>query len=417
MSLPETRGSPPHRPGPSVGPLGLMLAGLGVLVGLALRCAGRDVTTPDTFAFLLPWYEQARAHGWDSLGHPAANYNYTPFYGYLLLAAAQLDGLTRPWYLIKAISLLFEAGSAIAARRIVLTVTADPCAALVALVAVWLAPTLLFNGALWGQADAIWTFFCLVCLARFCGGSWRSGLLAFGCAVAVKAQAVFLAPLILALVLRGTLAWRWLLLIPVPYVVMAFPAWFLGRPPGELLTVYLAQSRTFHRLSMNAANPWIFVPAEIYGPGVVAGLAVALIAGIGLAVILGRSRAAPRPGDLVQAAALTFMLMPFLLPKMHDRYFFAGEITLIVLACIRPHLTPLALAAQASGVAAYVMFELDWLPLLATAALSNAVVLACLVVSTYDSLANPRGDGGGLTRSWSWATEEPDRPRGTNPPR
>ncbi|MFD1300099.1 hypothetical protein ACFQ4G_00670 [Methylobacterium marchantiae] len=370
----------------------MALVCLGILAGLALRYAGRDVTTSDTFSFLLPWYEHARANGWQSLGRPAANYNYTPFYGYLLLAASLFDGLARPWYLVKAISLFFEAGCAVMAWRIVLVATSDRRAALTALIAVWLAPTMLFNGSLWGQADAIWTFFALVCVDGFCRGRWRWGLLAFGCAVAVKAQAVFLGPLILALVLRGAIAWRWLPLIAVPYLVFALPAWLLGRPLQAILGTYLEQSRTFHRLSMNAANPWIFVPPDAYAVGVAGGLALALVAGLAFAFILGRSRAAPTPADIVQAAALAFLLMPFVLPKMHDRYFFAAEITLIVLACIRPHLAPLALAAQASGVAAYLVFHFDQPRLLAIAALSNGVVLACLILSTVDSWVLQRPD-------------------------
>jgi hypothetical protein len=82
-----------HRPvRPSQVKYIIVLAGL--LIGLAFRYAFRDVTTSDTFDFLLPWYEHSRAHGVASLGQ--AYTNYTPFFSYLLLVATQFHGLLEP---------------------------------------------------------------------------------------------------------------------------------------------------------------------------------------------------------------------------------------------------------------------------------------------------------------------------------
>src|SRR5262249_40427433 len=58
-------------------------------VGLALRYLVREHATGDAVRYLIPWYAFARDHGVGGLGE--AFTNYTPFYSYLLLIAAQFD--------------------------------------------------------------------------------------------------------------------------------------------------------------------------------------------------------------------------------------------------------------------------------------------------------------------------------------
>ena len=86
---------------------------------------------------------------------------------------------------------MFEFGCAIVAAQIVWGATGAPLRASMAFCAVWLAPTVIFNGAAWGQADSIWTFFTLLSVSLFMQD--RNGALPFAMAFAVKAQGVFLA--------------------------------------------------------------------------------------------------------------------------------------------------------------------------------------------------------------------------------
>lgn len=147
-----------------------------------------------------------------------------------MLAATKLDGWFEPWHLIKGISFVFELACAVMAWRLVALGESRAYAPATAFASVWLAPTVLFNGSVWGQADAIWTFFILVSLYFIARNKPRAGIVAFAVGFSVKAQAVFLSPLIFALVLRRTVRWLWLLIIPLTYLVMAAPAWLLGNP-------------------------------------------------------------------------------------------------------------------------------------------------------------------------------------------
>jgi Gpi18-like mannosyltransferase len=371
-----------HRPN-----IDRMIVAASLGAGLACRYAVRDQVTGDTAQFLLPWYEFARIHGLASLGQ--AFTNYTPFYSYLLLAITKLHGLFEPWYLIKAISFVFEFGCAVLAARLVALGECRPYAPAVAFAVVWLAPTVLFNGAVWGQADAIWTFCILLSTYFLCRDRPGFGVLAFAVGFSIKAQATFLAPFIFALVLRRTIHWAWLAVIPVTYLVIAAPAWLLGQPLLEIMTVYFKQASTFERLSMNAANMWLFVPNRLYEPGVGLGLAISAAAGLAFSVAAARLKLQFRVEHIVLAAAISLLLMPSVLPKMHDRYFYAFEVMAIVLACLKPRLTVIAIAAQINGILAYLAYygmASSWLRL---AALGNVWILVALVLYAWRKASKP----------------------------
>lgn len=325
--------------------------------GVACRYLALDHTTPDTFTFLLPWYEFARSQGLGSLGHPFTNYNYTPFYSYLLLIASRFDGWAQPWHLIKLITFAAEFGCAIVAARIVALGNMQRQAPSIAFAAVWLAPTVLYNGAMWGQADALWAFFCLVSIGCFCRERPRWGVIAFGMAFAVKAQAAFLGPFVFAFVLRRTIHWAWLFAVPAVYFLVALPAWLLGQPIEDIASVYLRQAQTLHWLSLNAGNPWLFVPPRFYTEGVVIGMTLAAAAGLAISIRVARSKLPLTPELLVLAATVSLLLMPFLLPKMHDRFFYAFEVTAIVLACLNPKFITIAVMAQLTGVLSYFAYD------------------------------------------------------------
>ena len=344
------------------------------IAGLPLRYAFQDYSTPDTFKFLLPWYTFARDHGLGGLNKDFTN--YTPFYSYLLILTAQFDGLAKPLLLIKTISFVFEFGSAVLAYRLVHFATKSETRSTVAFAVSWLAPTVLFNGALWGQADAIWTFFLLLSIYQFCRG--QQGVLPFAFAVAVKAQGTFLAPFVLGVLFRRKRKWLWLASVPIVYLALALPVVIAGGSLQRVLAVYLNQANTYHSLSMNAANFWVFIPNAYYAVGFAIGLILAGVGGLALAGIIARSKRNSAE-FLLLAACSSLLLMPYLLPKMHDRYFYAFELASISLACINPRYVPVAVIAQVDGVLAYMAFGRVFGFDLLLAALCNTVLVLFLL--------------------------------------
>jgi Gpi18-like mannosyltransferase len=360
-------------------------------VGLALRYLAREHATSDAVQYLIPWYVFARDHGVGGLDE--AFTNYTPFYSYLLLISARFDGLGQPLSLVKAISAVFELGCAVVVAQIVWRATKAPLRASLAFSSVWLAPTVIFNGALWGQADSIWTFFSLLSVSLFMRN--RNGVVPFAVACAVKAQGVFLGPFVLGMILRRRIHWAWFAAVPGVYVILAIPVLLAGRPIASVFTVYLDQAETFHRLTMNAANIWVLAPDVPYAIGIAIGLTLAATAGLALSVFMLRSKQ-DRPDFILLAACASLLIMPYLLPKMHDRYFYAFELASIALACLNPRYLPFAVIAQLDGVLSYLGFERGTLMGLLPAALANTLL------SLYLGLDLWRGERGYRLPKFAW---------------
>jgi Gpi18-like mannosyltransferase len=347
-------------------------------VGLTLRYVAREHTTVDAVRYLIPWYAFARDHGVGGLGE--AFTNYTPFYSYLLLIAAQFDRLGQPLSLVKAISAVFEFSCAIVVAQIVWRATKAPLRASLAFCSVWLAPTVILNGAVWGQADAIWNFFTLVSVSLFMQD--RNGVLPFAVAVSVKAPGVFLGPFVLGMILRRKIHCTWLAAVPGVYVVLAIPVLVAGRSIASVFRIYIDQADTFHGLTMYAANIWVFAIDAPYAIGVAVGLVLAAAGGLALSVLIMRSKR-EGPEFILLAACASLMLMPYLLPKMHDRYFYAFELASIALACLNLRYLPFAVIAQVDGVLSYLGFERGIIMGLLPAALCNTFMGFYLVLDLW----------------------------------
>ncbi len=277
--------------------------------------------------------------------------------------------------------MLGQLGCAVVAAATVAQCTAARRAerAVVAFALVWLAPDLLYNGPAWGQADSIWTFFILLSLLGFVRGRQLGGVLALGGAFAMKAQAAFFGPVALGLLLRRN-PWRvlWLGLIPLVYLIVAVPTVLAGRPFAEVMLIYANQAGKYHYLSSNAASIWILVPWFPFGPGKLIGLALGAFAGVVLTAVVARSPRRDAEFTLVAAAA-SLALLPYVLPMMHDRYFFAYEIAALVLACVNPRYTAFAVIAQVNCLLAYVAYDLQIGYGVRLAAISNAVAIYYLL--------------------------------------
>jgi Gpi18-like mannosyltransferase len=200
---------------------------------------------------------------------------------------------------------------------------------------------------------------------------------------------------VLGMILRRKVHWAWLAAVPGVYVVLAIPVLFAGRPIDSVFRVYMDQADTFHRLTMNAANIWVFASGVPYTIGVVVGLVLGAACGLALSVFIMRSKR-EGPDFILLVACASLMLMPYLLPKMHDRYFYAFELATIALACLNPRYLPFAVIAQVDGVLSYLGFEREIIMGLLPAALCNTFLGFYLVLDLW------RGERGFRLSKAAW---------------
>jgi Gpi18-like mannosyltransferase len=221
-----------------------------------------------------------------------------------------------------------------------------------------LAPTVILNGAYWGQCDITYTSSLLGFLYFLLVQQFSLALIAFTLALAFKLQAIFLAPLLAILLIRGVMPGSRLVLIPVTYGLTLLPAHLVGRPWSELLTIYHQQFNTYRSLTLNAPTLYQWLPDRPYTTFVILGLSWTALLTLGLLIFTYKKIKAFTPELIITLALLSSILLPFFLPKMHDRYFFGADVISIIFAFYQPKywwISPAILAISLASYAPYLL--------------------------------------------------------------
>ena len=340
----------------------ILIAVVGVLAALALRYPLLPIETADYRFILSQWYAFIAENGhFAALQYDFSNYN-VPYLYLLAAVTALLPGL-HPLVAIKAISMLFDLALAYFVYKCVEhkhrdSATRSTVPILAGLAALF-APTVVLNSAAWAQADAIYTTFLVACLYFLIAGRQAVALIAFGLAVSFKPQAVFLAPLFLWLIAKGQLRWRHLAWVPLVYLATAAPAGLIGRPWGDLLSIYVRSQEyldLLRRLQMNFANLYAWIPDDLYYDWWPLGVVFAVCVVLLVAGAVYRSAAQITAEMTVFLATYSVLVVPFILPKMHDRYYFPADVIAIVLAFYLPRCWYVPVAIGAVSVSLYVRY-------------------------------------------------------------
>ena len=304
-------------------------------IGLAffLRALLLDYQSADYQMFLSQWAAAFRdGGGFAAVKLPIGNYNAP--YLYFLAAISYLP--IPDLYLIKLFSILFDVVLAWGGFRLVRHFAPErPNRPLLCFCLLLLLPTVILNGAFWGQCDALY------------------GALTF------KLQTVFVLPLWGGLWLLRRVRFRELLWFPAAYAATCVPALLLGKPLGDILGVYFGQAAEYSGyLNLNAPNMYALIPhgAEVNTAlaarlGILA--AFALAAAVLAALLVFRRQADDRA--LLAAAVVLAIGVPFLLPHMHERYFFLADVLALAWACAFPRSAPCALLVELASLGAYVV--------------------------------------------------------------
>ncbi len=353
--------------------------GLVVVFALCVRYAMREFVTSDFINFTSVWYAAVQEHGFAATGTAVSN--YTPPYMYLLYLTSRVFPGVSPVIAIKIPSIVFDFVCAWFVYRIVALKFPEGRQPLFACMAVMVAPTVVANSGLWGQADSIYGAMLLACVYFLMTGRAALATMAFGLGLSIKFQTMFMAPALCALWLRRTVPFWTLLLIPAIYALAMLPAWFAGRPAMELASVYLTQSGTYHSLTKNAPTLYAWLPQSYYSVIVVAGLVLAVsISGLFIWKVW-MSRAKLEPDLILQLCLLSLIMTPFFLPKMHERFFYPADVLSIAYAFYFPRRYFVAAAMLFASFSSYqlFLFHRQMVPL---PALSLVVAVALIAVAT-----------------------------------
>ncbi len=314
----------------------LWIAAVGAAVlALWARLALLQFESVDYTEHLKGWFDTlAATPGLQAFQNPV--WNYTPPYIYLLkLATIPLAG--HALRAVKTLALLFDAGLAVAVFLLVRQHYPYKASVPIAAAGVALfSPTVILNGALWAQSDATYTSLLLLCIAALIARRHALAFLLFGLAVSFKLQAMFVLPLLFVVYLRRPFSAAYFLLIPVTYLAVVAPALLSGMPVSAAFSVYSEQFDQYRKLTYDAPTIYQWIPNQYYDMFVSFGIAVALAVGLAIASIGVLSRRALTADAIVRIGLALTLAVPYVTPKMQDRYFFPADVLSIVYAFYVP---------------------------------------------------------------------------------
>ena len=358
------------------------------VLAVFLRVSLFDFESGDYRQFLQGWYSVIKENdGLAAVGMDIGD--YMPPYFYLLALAAYLP--IRDLFAIKLISCAADFVLAFFAGRIVSLRYPGRPYGLLAYGVILFCPTVILNSAVWGQCDAIFTAALAASLYYCMTGKDIKAVVSFGIAFVFKLQAVFFAPFLAVLVLRRHIRLRALLAFPAVYLISILPAALAGRSFSDLLTVYFRQAGQYSMISMYATNLYTWIPTD-YSEYLGTPLVIFALGGVFMAAACLYRKSYRMTGEIALSSALFFlMLVPFLLPHMHERYFFPADVMSVVFAFFFPRrlYVPGVMLAASTVAVCHNLFGTEFMQVEIISAAVGAVLVYVGVHTARLILASP----------------------------
>ena len=312
----------------------------------------------------------------EGLGAKVGNYNAPYMYILNIIARIGLPDL----YLIKTVSILFDIMVAYFAMKLVSLRTERVHLQILAFILAFAIPTVVLNSSMWAQCDSIYAAFALGSVYFAYRGRSKTAYALIALALSFKFQAAFMLPVLAVFVITGKIRFKDCYMLFAVYFATLLPAIIAGAPIADLLQVYAAQIGTYDYLTLNAINIWQLVGIVDFSSFVTAGLFTCALAILSLLyfIYVNRERLT-KTVDFIRLTYLFVVIAPFLLPKMHDRFFYMADVLSLVVFLFDKRRWYVPVVTILCSYTVYAWFLMEWTTLfdyrLAALALMTVIII------------------------------------------
>ncbi len=311
------------------------------IISIYARIVLIDYVSGDFYYCIEPWFNELKENGGlSALKLDIGNYNLPYLTILALLTYLPIDSIIS----VKTISIICDYICALAVMKIVYIIYKNnknkDLYALIAYGVTLFLPTVILNSAYWGQADAIYVAFILLAVAALLEEKYLKAFIYLGVSFGFKLQFIFILPLLILMYISNKkFPIYYFLIIPIVNIIMCLPAIFFGKPISGCIDIYISQASEYDAyLSMNfpgiynilfptTEENYIMAPNDyIAKTGIMATLFVFVI----MAMLTLYKKIKFNKQQIIEFGLLSIMIATFLLPHMHDRYLFAGDILSIL---------------------------------------------------------------------------------------
>lgn len=333
----------------------LILASI-IWLALLIRIPGLPFMSGDYNAFVSRWFDTIKVNGGFAALKNAMG-DYTQPYLYLLTIGTYTN-INKLFY-VKMISFVFEIMAALFIMKIVSIKYKNPKLVYLSFGLLLVIPTVIFNGAVWAQCDIIFTSFVIGSIYYILCEKPVTSLIFFGIALSFKLQAIFILPLFGILLFKNRIKIYHLLLIPLSYLVLSLPSLIVGRPLNDILLTYVNQSGEYKNLTYNAPSIYQWIPSNLFSDTTLVGYIGILITFVVVLIIIYTSVKyikVLKYENIIELSLLLAVIVPFLLPRMHERYFFMADIISLLYAFCFPKKFYIAIIIPLVSLLCYLPF-------------------------------------------------------------
>ncbi len=320
----------------------IFLIALGIILGLLARFLLFKYPTRDLTAYVFPWLEKTKEVGFPNLY--TIDSDYSPIYLTMLYLVGLLpqgeivtrigNGYAYPlysMYYIKGLFALIDLSMAIGVFLIVHHMTNDKMKAAIGLMCTFALPMEILNSAMWGQCDGIYTTFFVYAVYFMLKRKGSMTMLMAGFALSIKMQGIFIIPLLVYMIMRRRIKLYQFLFLILGLFSTFLPFWLVGAPLLSPFNYISKQMNGYSDLYLGAGSIFKFFhfngnsqeTKELFSTwSLVFGL---MLMGVFLAIIYVR-RIKLTDQNVIGLAAFLIGMVPFLLPHMHERYFYCLDV-------------------------------------------------------------------------------------------
>lgn len=341
----------------------LLTAIIITVLSLVVRFSVALHPTKDVVGYVFSWMQDIQEVGFTCFY--TVQSDYSPLFLfiiaiYTLLPTGELvtvSGMTfyKNWmYYVKSTYFVTEIIIAVGIYLLIKQITNSKKSAWLGYVIFLCLPVQLFNSAIWGNSDTMY-FACFVYALLFVVKQ-KSGWAFFviGVGLGLKLQSIFIFPLLVYLVLSGKIKFYKIYALLLGLFATFIPAYIFGASIFQPFAFWERQLNGYNNLTLGCANIWHLInikqgALDIFNQGSTwFGL---LLIGLFTAIVFSR-KVQLASDNLLLVSVFLIAIVPMFLPHMHERYFYALDVLIVVYCLIfKRHYFLVVLMQLSSGIA------------------------------------------------------------------
>lgn len=311
-----------------------------IFISIVIRLPELHFESGDYKGFIEPWITHL-ANNNHLFGIATISSDYSPFYLFILGFISFLP--ESLWLLsVKMVSCLFDFFLAFICGQIVLTLSKSKEKTLIAFSLILLCPTVFLNSSVWGQCDVIYVSFLFVPLLLFIKDKNNPALFIYGISLTIKLQAIFILPFIIILFLNNKFKLQKFIFLILGFICTAFVALPFGGF-NQFISSFFTQITSYsEHLTLNAPSLYALFNVNSKHRSYIKITGILITFTILASLALYTLYITKNKGKQINVSKYIIifffcaLIVPFFLPKMHERYFYIAEISAIIYAVLYP---------------------------------------------------------------------------------